>query len=61
MTRRAWDLDGHPAGPRLDNDRDLTLIETLRSATIDAAYMIARAIYRLTGSREVRRYHHSEK
>lgn len=45
MTRRAWDLDGHPAGPRLDTDRDLTLIETLRSATIDAAYMIAKEQY----------------
>lgn len=42
MTRRAWDADGQPAGPRLDNDRNLTLIETLRSATIDAAFMIAR-------------------
>ncbi|WP_297205760.1 amidohydrolase [uncultured Pluralibacter sp.] len=42
MTRRAWDADGQPAGPRLDNDRDLTLIEVLRSATIDAAFMIAR-------------------
>lgn len=45
MTRRAWHLDGSPAGPRLDNDRDLTLIETLRSATIDAAYMIAKEQY----------------
>lgn len=45
MTRRAWHLDGNPAGPRLDNDRDLTLIETLRSATIDAAYMIAKEQY----------------
>ncbi len=42
MTRRAWDADGQPAGPRLDNDRNLTLIEVLRSATIDAAFMIAR-------------------
>jgi predicted amidohydrolase YtcJ len=42
MTRRAWDAEGNPAGPRLDNDRNLTLTEVLRSATIDAAYMIAR-------------------
>lgn len=42
MTRRAWDSAGNPAGPRLDNDRNLTLIEVLRSATIDAAWMIAR-------------------
>lgn len=42
MTRRAWDTEGNPAGPRLDNDRNLTLTEVLRSATIDAAYMIAR-------------------
>lgn len=42
MTRCAWDSEGHPAGPRLDNDRNLTLTEVLRSATIDAAYMIAR-------------------
>lgn len=42
MTRRAWDSEGNPAGPRLDNDRNLTLIEVLRSATIDAAYMIGR-------------------
>ncbi len=45
MTRRAWHLDGSPAGPRLDNDRDPTLIETLRSATIDAAHMIAKEQY----------------
>ncbi|WP_435951929.1 amidohydrolase [Dryocola sp. BD626] len=51
MTRRAWDSEGNPAGPRLDTDRDLTLIETLRSATIDAAYMIARERY--IGSLEV--------
>ncbi|MTH47896.1 amidohydrolase [Intestinirhabdus alba] len=42
MTRRAWDSEGQPAGPRLDNDRNLTLTEALRSATIDAAWMIAR-------------------
>jgi predicted amidohydrolase YtcJ len=42
MTRRAWDAEGNSAGPRLDNDRNLTLTEVLRSATIDAAYMIAR-------------------
>ncbi|MCT4707898.1 amidohydrolase [Enterobacteriaceae bacterium H16N7] len=51
MTRRAWDSEGNPAGPRLDTDRDLTLIEALRSATIDAAYMIAREQY--IGSLEV--------
>jgi hypothetical protein len=51
MTRRAWDSEGNPAGPRLDTDRDLTLIETLRSATIDAAYMIAKERY--IGSLEV--------
>lgn len=51
MTRRAWDSEGNPAGPRLDTDRDLTLIETLRSATIDAAYMIAKEQY--IGSLEV--------
>lgn len=51
MTRRAWDSEGKPAGPRLDTDRDLTLIEALRAATIDAAYMIAREQY--IGSLEV--------
>lgn len=45
MTRRAWDSEGNPDGPRLDTDRDLTLIETLRAATIDAAYMIAKEQY----------------
>ncbi len=54
MTRRAWDLEGNPAGPRLDNDRNLTLIETLRSATIDAAYMIAKERY--IGSLEVGKF-----
>ncbi|MOA30794.1 N-substituted formamide deformylase precursor [compost metagenome] len=54
MTRRAWDSEGNPAGPRLDNDRDLTLIETLRAATIDAAYMIAKEQY--IGSLEVGKF-----
>ncbi|ANI29834.1 amidohydrolase [Yersinia entomophaga] len=54
MTRRAWDSEGNPAGPRLDNDRDLTLIEVLRAATIDAAYMIAKEQY--IGSLEVGKF-----
>lgn len=36
-TRRGRDINGQPA-PRLDNDRDMTVIEVLRSATIDSAY-----------------------
>lgn len=36
-TRRGHDIDGQQA-PRLDTDRDLTVIEVLRSATIDSAY-----------------------
>ncbi|KEY59899.1 amidohydrolase [Serratia sp. DD3] len=54
MTRCAWDAEGNPTGPRLDNDRDLTLIETLRAATIDAAYMIAKEQY--IGSLEVGKF-----
>ncbi|WP_058913793.1 amidohydrolase [Entomohabitans teleogrylli] len=45
MTRRAWDAEGQPAGPRLDNDRDLTLTEALRAATIDAAWMVGKERY----------------
>lgn len=54
MTRRAWDENGQPAGPRLDNDRDLTLIETLRAATIDAAYMLDKECY--IGSLEIGKF-----
>jgi predicted amidohydrolase YtcJ len=36
-TRRGRDIDGN-LHPRLDNDRDLTVTEVLRSATIDSAY-----------------------
>nr|WP_314267528.1 amidohydrolase [uncultured Moellerella sp.] len=36
-TRRGRDIDGQQA-QRLDTDRDLTVIEVLRSATIDSAY-----------------------
>lgn len=38
-TRRGRAINGTPA-PRLDNDRDLTIHEVLRSATIDAAYAL---------------------
>lgn len=54
MTRQASDTQGNSTGPRLDNDRNLTLIETLRAATIDAAYMIAKEDY--IGSLEVGKF-----
>ena len=54
-TRRGHPVNGQPA-PRLGTDRDLTVTEVLRAATIDSAYAQHRKIFSAPSNQQTGRY-----